>query len=460
MPDTEVFTFSCPAAIHGDDTDHVLRRVIETDGFPSAEVLREEFLEPEPNPFIRYRRLLRSYQYARAADWRPEGWDQVVEILDRSLRAMAGRGLVVTPFEPDPDLAQALGVEALWVKDETGNVGGSHKVRHLLGLILWLEVVRRSGKSGEPELLAIASCGNAALAAGIVAGVAGRDLQVFVPPDANEAIVEELERLGAGVSICGRQSGVPGDPCMHRFRKAVEAGALAFSCQGPENSEVIEGGQTLAYEMISTLLEREARLDRVLIQVGGGALAAAVMGGFEEAHVLGLIDRVPRFHTVQTMGASPLARAWERVADRLVADMAGGGEPPVEAGERAAWIAANASETEIARALNMAATHRSEFMWPWEDEPKSVADAILDDETYDWLVPVGSMLRTGGYPLTVSEESLLEAHRLAGEHTLIPVDVTGSAGLAGCLGLVEAGELSASESVAVLFTGIERGGDS
>ena len=24
-------------------------------------------------------------------------------------------------------------------------------------------------------------------------------------------------------------------------------------------------------------------------------------------------------------------------------------------------------------------------MWAWEDEPRSTADGILDDETYDWL---------------------------------------------------------------------------
>ena len=42
--------------------------------------------------------------------------------------------------------------------------------------------------------------------------------------------------------------------------------------------------------------------------------------------------------------------------------------------------------------LAWAARHRSAFMWPWETEPHSVADGILDDETYDWLAVVRGML--------------------------------------------------------------------
>ena len=40
-----------------------------------------------------------------------------------------------------------------------------------------------------------------------------------------------------------------------------------------------------------------------------------------------------------------------------------------------------------------------ECMWPWEGELTSLADGILDDETYDWLAVVEGMLDTGGSPL-------------------------------------------------------------
>ena len=63
------------------------------------------------------------------------------------------------------------------------------------------------------------------------------------------------------------------------------------------------------------------------------------------------------------------------------------------------------------RALAYAAHHRSEFMWPWEHEPHSIAHGILDDETYDWLAVVEGMLATGGGPLVVGEETLAAGAR-------------------------------------------------
>ena len=95
-------------------------------------------------------------------------------------------------------------------------------------------------------------------------------------------------------------------------------------------------------------------------------------------------------------------------------------------------------------------------MWPWEEEPKSVATGILDDETYDWAAVVGGMLATHGSPVVVSEDTLREANALALEATAIDVDHTGSSGLAGLLELARRGEIGSNERVAVLFTGIRR----
>ena len=100
--------------------------------------------------------------------------------------------------------------------------------------------------------------------------------------------------------------------------------------------------------------------------------------------------------------------------------------------------------------------HRSEFMRPWETEPRSVAHGILDDETYDWLAVVEAMYASGGGPAVVGEATLTRANELAVEATGIPVDPTGSAGLAGLLGLVEDGSVRPDEKVAVLFTGVDR----
>ena len=164
------------------------------------------------------------------------------------------------------------------------------------------------------------------------------------------------------------------------------------------------------------------------------ALASACAGALHEAAMLDAIPAALRLDTVQTEGAWPLRRAYDAVAARC------------ESG----------THDEIREALAYAAHHRSEFMWPWEDEPHSIAHGILDDETYDWLAVVEGMLATGGGPLVVGEDTLAEAHALALEATGIQVCTTGSAGLAGLLALRTSGGFSADERVAVLFTGAIR----
>ena len=106
--------------------------------------------------------------------------------------------------------------------------------------------------------------------------------------------------------------------------------------------------------------------------------------------------------------------------------------------------------------LSYAMRHRSEFMSPWEAAPSSIARGILDDETYDWHLPVAGMIESGGFPVVVGEDTLREAAALAVETTGIPVDETGAAGLAGVLELRRRGILAAHERVAVLFTGARR----
>ena len=76
-------------------------------------------------------------------------------------------------------------------------------------------------------------------------------------------------------------------------------------------------------------------------------------------------------------------------------------------------------------------------------------------QSFGIVAQAGAMLTTDGQPLVVTEERLAEANQL-GAATGIPVDPTGSAGLAGLLDLRQSGVVSANERVAVLFTGVRR----
>ena len=198
----ESLPFRCPNA-GTDDVDHLLLPVDAEPVFPPSR---------EDNPYLRYRHLLSPYRLARSAGLSDDAWAEFVGRLDEKLADIDGTGFRVTPMGEQPDLAQAIGFGGkLWVKNETGNVSGSHKARHLMGVMLYLRVIAAARLSVGDGLahrrLAIASCGNAALAAAVIARAADWPLDVFIPPDASAAVASRLKELGAKIAVCARQGG-------------------------------------------------------------------------------------------------------------------------------------------------------------------------------------------------------------------------------------------------------------
>lgn len=407
--------FRCPnAGVAGDDVDHVL--AVESEAVSPP-------IGSETDPFLRYRAWLSPYRLARSVGLPDSAWGDLVGRLDDALTAIDGRGFRVTPMADRRPLAQALGLPgALWVKDETCNVSGSHKARHLMGVMLYLRVLEAAqlpaGENLKTRRLAIASCGNAALAAAVVARAADWPLDVFIPPDADASVKARLKELGAQIAICDRRPSEAGDPCYLRFREAVATGAIPFGVQGTDNGLAIEGGRTLAFEMAEEFSRIGTVPDALFVQVGGGALASALAQGLALARANGLLPSLPKLIAVQTTGCAPLARAWERL---------GGID------------------------LEAAAKKRSQFMWPWETTPTSLAHGILDDETYDWWAIVKGMRASGGSTVVVDETQVAAAYKAGRMHTDIVASATGTAGLAGVICKPQAGK-----QIAVIFSGVER----
>ena len=304
------------------------------------------------------------------------------------------------------------------MKDETHNVAGSHKARHIFTELLHLLFAEHAGRTPwktaqQRPPLAIASCGNAAIAASTLAASANWPISVFVPVSASQHVLDILHSLNAQVVTCPRRDDdPPGDPCVHRFREAVAEGAVPFGVQGTENAWCLDGGRTIGWEM--ALASKD--LDRVFIQVGGGAFASCVGNAFATT------NPTTKLHAVQTEGCAPLARAWHKAAQT-------GGTR--DAGKR--W---------------------SQCMWAWESEPHSLADGILDDETYDWISVLNAMSDSGGSPVVATEDHIVQALALAQRTTSIDVSPTGTAGLAGILAMRD--EIGNDERVAVVFSGVLR----
>ena len=129
-------------------------------------------------------------------------------------------------------------------------------------ILLHLLAAERVGHLTERPRLAIASCGNAALAASTLATAVDWPIDVFVPTWMTDGFGSELDRLGATVHRCERRPhDPPGDPAMFRFRDAVAAGAIPFTVQGPENALALDGGRTIGWEIAE---QAGVSLDRLI----------------------------------------------------------------------------------------------------------------------------------------------------------------------------------------------------
>jgi len=399
------------------------------------------------NPFIRYRRFLDSFGRAVAGGWSDADFVSLVRRLDEAVRAVDGRGFMVTPLAAHPEAAQALGLatDRLWVKDDTHNVGGSHKARHLFGVMLHLALDLEDGDSE----LAIASCGNAALAAAVVARAEERPLRVFIPTWAERSIVAELERLDARIEVCERRPGEAGDPTYLRFLEAIDRGAVPFSVQSTVTPTTIDGGRTLGWEAAEQLGGRGVEGPmRVMVQVGGGAMATAVAAGIETGVFHDWVRIEPRYHPVQTEVCAPLRRAWDSLLG------AAGIEAALGDADRASALRSDAGAIAVVESL--AKNEPGRFMYAWESVGETAATGILDDVTYDWLGVIGPMIRSGGWPVIVEEQAVVDAHRIGRDIVGLDVSATGTAGMAGLLDRDVAYSITPGESVLVLATGVER----
>jgi threonine synthase len=381
-------SWTCPSA-SVDDPFHLLEPV--DDGSV------DEVDRGETNPLIRYRRRSAWWAFARA-----NGMSDADTV---RLAASVGGAFRITPFGRHERISAALGVD-VWAKDETNSVAGSHKARHLIGIMLHLRAAEELGLINSRPPLAISSCGNAALAAATIAASQRWPINVFVPTWMDPAFGSGLDALGAEVNRCERTSDA-GDPAMSAFRRAVADGAVPFSVQGPANGWCLDTGRTIGWEIADAL--PADGLGSMYVQIGGGAFATCLGAG--------LGSSVPLV-AVQAEGCAPFAAAMER-ADSM-------DEP-----ER----------------------HWSEVMVPWS-EPGSLADGILDDETYDWIGVRRAVLSSGGHCVVARESSIVAAAELVAS-TGPPTSPTGTAGLAGLMEDLTTGRCP-SGPAAVVLSGVAR----
>jgi threonine synthase len=233
---------------------------------------------------------------------RPPGIWRYLELLP--VEAPPRRSLPVgsTPLIAADRLAPMLGVDRLWIKDDTRNPSLSFKDRPAA-------IAAARAVDFSLPALACASTGNLAGATAAAAAAVGLPAYVFIPADLESAKVEHALSYGATVVPI---DGTYDDVNRLCLEIADETGWGFININ--LRPFYAEGSKTLAYEIAESLGWRSP--DVIVAPIASGAMFTRVARGFEELAEIGIIDRRPiRFVGGQAAGCAPVATAFDAGTD-------------------------------------------------------------------------------------------------------------------------------------------------
>jgi threonine synthase len=309
-----------------------------------------------------------------------------------------------TPVFTLSRLAEKLGLEHLWLKDESRNPTASFKDRASA------VVVARAREIGA-EVVVTASTGNAGAALAGMAAAIGQKAVIFAPKSAPPAKVAQLLVFGAKVILV---DGTYDEAFDLTIKAAQEFG---WYCRNTGyNPFTAEGKKTAALEIWEWYnLTKEWMMEHggsvsdvpltVFVPVGDGNIISGIHKGFKDLLALGWMEKMPRIIGVQAEGSAAIANAFHAGTEKIV---------PVSA--------------------------------------KTIADSISVDLPRDGVRAIRAARETGGTFIQVSDGEILQAIAALGPLGIFaePAGATAYAGLVRAVGqeIVQAGD-----PVLVLNTG-------
>ncbi|MFW5713119.1 MAG: threonine synthase [Brevefilum sp.] len=322
----------------------------------------------------------------------------------RHLLPVVDPGCVGTPlhragwtpvYKPDR-LAEKLGLENLWVKDESPNPTASFKDRASA------VVVARAMEIGA-EMTVAASTGNAGAALAGMAAAAGTRAVIIAPRTAPPAKIAQLIVFGAIVLL------VDGN-YDQAFDLSIEATENFgwYNRNTGYNPFTAEGKKTAAFEIWEQVIRRRPNSEKpltIFIPVGDGNIISGVHKGFKDLAALGWLEKMPRIIGVQSEGSAAIANTFHQ------------GDEEVKA------VQAN-----------------------------TLADSISVDLPRDGIRAVRAARETGGTYLTVPDTDILSAIATLGRVGIFAEPAAATA-YAGLVKAVDKGIVTSDNPVLVLSTG-------
>jgi len=347
--------------------------------------------------------LLARYDLEKARAWSrdtligraPNMWRyrELMPLFDGEQPVTLGEGF--TPLVHARSLGASVGLERLYIKDESLNPTNSFKARGQSAAIT-------RAKYLGAKTVALPTAGNAGNAAAAYAAAAGLACEVFIPRDAKRPFVDECRLYGANVTL------VDG--------LITDAGRMAAERGGPlgwydlstlKEPYRIEGKKTMGYELAEQMNWQWP--DWVIYPTGGGTGMVGMWKAFEETERIGWVtpQKRPRMVTVQAENCAPIVRAFQQ------------GTAKAEPWHRAATIADG---------LRV---------------PRAIGDFLI----------LRAIRESGGTALAVSDASMVAGMLEIGKHEGVSAAPEGGAALVAIQQLVAEGTIKPHESVVLFNTG-------
>ena len=347
--------------------------------------------------------LLARYDLDRARSWsrdslrgrEPNMWRyrELMPLFDGEHPVTLGEGF--TPLFHAVRLGATLGLDRLYIKDESLNPTNSFKARGQSAAIT-------RAKYLGAKTIALPTAGNAGNAASAYSAAAGLACEVFIPKDAKQPFIDECRLYGANVTL------VDG--------LITDAGRMAAEKGGPlgwydvstlKEPYRIEGKKTMAYELAEQMQWQWP--DWIVYPTGGGTGMVGMWKAFDEVERIGWVapGKRPRMVSVQAEHCAPIVRAFQQ-------------------------------GTEKAQ--------------PWEGA-STIADGLRVPRAIGDFLILRAVRESGGTAVAVPDRSMIDGMLAIGKHAGVSAAPEGGAAYVAIQRLVANGSIRPHESVVLFNTG-------
>lgn len=300
-----------------------------------------------------------------------------------------------TPLVRTTNLAKELGVEELYIKDDSVN----HPTLSFKDRVV--AVALSKAREFGFDTVACASTGNLANSVAAQSAVAGFARYIFIPADL------EAGKVVSSLIYSPNLIGVKGNyDQVNRLCSEIAAKYGWAFVNINIRPFYAEGSKTMAYEIAEQLGWQLP--DHIVVPAAGGSLITKIHKGFHEFKKIGLIEdeRHPKIYVAQAEGCCPIVTAVKEDTDFI--------KPVV---------------------------------------PKTIAKSLAIGNPADGYYAYKTVKETGGFGESATDDEIVEAIKLLARTEGIFTETAGGVTLAAARKLIEQGRIPRDESIVICITG-------